>query len=138
MIPNKDIIKEIAIEVEKEYQMGGLSDGLYFDYAYDILSRYLLKESDKPTSNCTLVGENAGKNLTKGEYVAVIGNNSGTELTNEKGLVIIGDDIDDLDPSTTTDKIYIGDRVVIGETVLGKPCNLYDILKEAYINGKIN
>lgn len=36
----KEKIQEIASEVEKEYQMGGLSSGLYFDFAKEVAIRY--------------------------------------------------------------------------------------------------
>lgn len=36
----KEIIKPILEAVEKEYQMGGLSDGLYGDYASEVAKRY--------------------------------------------------------------------------------------------------
>ena len=35
------LLKKIAKEVEEEWKMGGLSDCLYFDYAIEILKRYL-------------------------------------------------------------------------------------------------
>lgn len=37
---NKDKIKQIAEDVEREWVMGGLSDGIYFDYALEITTRY--------------------------------------------------------------------------------------------------
>lgn len=80
------------------------------------------------------------KNLLVGEYVGekainitnciLIGINAGADLLEGDGLVIIGDDIRSLDPSKHTDTIFFLDKVAIGKTVLGKPCNLYDILKE--------
>lgn len=38
---NEAILEKIAGEVADEYGYGGLSHGLYFDYARDILIRYL-------------------------------------------------------------------------------------------------
>jgi hypothetical protein len=37
---NKELIKQIASEVESKYQMGGLADGLYLDFATDVAIRY--------------------------------------------------------------------------------------------------
>ena len=34
------LFKKIAEEIEKEWQMGGLSDGIYYDYALEIARRY--------------------------------------------------------------------------------------------------
>jgi len=34
------IIQEIAMEVESEFQLGGLSDGLYFTFAAEVAKRY--------------------------------------------------------------------------------------------------
>lgn len=36
------IIQEIAMEVESEFQLGGLSDGLYFTFAAEVAKRYAL------------------------------------------------------------------------------------------------
>lgn len=33
-------IKEIAEKIEAKYQMGGLSDGLYYDFAKDVALEY--------------------------------------------------------------------------------------------------
>lgn len=33
-------IEEILLEVEKEFQMGGLSDGVYADYAREVAKRF--------------------------------------------------------------------------------------------------
>lgn len=37
---NKKLIKKIAIEVQSEYQMGGLADGLYLKFATDVAIKY--------------------------------------------------------------------------------------------------
>jgi len=54
--------------------------------------------------NCTFIGINAGADITDGD-----------------GIVIIGDNI-----RTIPD----GERVIIGDTVFGKPCNLKEIYLE--------
>jgi hypothetical protein len=38
---NDELFQKIASQVEQEYVMGGLSDGLYFDYAKDCTRRYI-------------------------------------------------------------------------------------------------
>ena len=38
---DEELFHRLAEEVEHDYQMGGLSGGLYEDYAHDILVRYL-------------------------------------------------------------------------------------------------
>ena len=44
----EEMFRKIAEEVERDYGMGGLSHGLYCDYARDILERYLKNlEKDK-------------------------------------------------------------------------------------------
>jgi len=39
-IMDERLFKKIAEEIEKEWQMGGLSDGIYYDYALEIARRY--------------------------------------------------------------------------------------------------
>ncbi len=36
---NEELVQKIAGEVEAEWRMGGLSSGLYFDYALEIVKR---------------------------------------------------------------------------------------------------
>ena len=38
---NEKLIEKIAIEVQDEYQMGGLAEGLYLDFAKDVSKRYV-------------------------------------------------------------------------------------------------
>lgn len=61
-----------------------------------------------------------------------IGTHAGADLTHGEGIVIIGDNIRDLDKNQEGPVIFIGDKMAIGKTVLGKPCNLYDILFPYY------
>jgi len=37
---DKKLIEKIAIDVQTEYQMGGLAEGLYLDFAIDVAIRY--------------------------------------------------------------------------------------------------
>ena len=37
---DETLFKKIAEAVEKEWQMGGLSDGMYYEYALEIAKRY--------------------------------------------------------------------------------------------------
>ena len=37
---DKTLFKKIAGDVEEEWKMGGLSDGIYYDYALEIARRY--------------------------------------------------------------------------------------------------
>ena len=37
---DETLFKKIAEEVELEWDMGGLSDGMYYDYALEIAKRY--------------------------------------------------------------------------------------------------
>lgn len=37
---NEELIENIASEVQDEYQMGGLAEGLYLDFAKDVSKRY--------------------------------------------------------------------------------------------------
>lgn len=37
---DKKLIEKIAIEVQTEYQMGGLAESLYLDFATDVAIRY--------------------------------------------------------------------------------------------------
>lgn len=44
---DKKLIAKIALEVEAEYQMGGLSSGLYLNFATDVAIKYTeLKEHE--------------------------------------------------------------------------------------------
>ena len=38
---NEPLFKKIAEEVEKEWQMGGLSTGLYYDFAKEVAEKYI-------------------------------------------------------------------------------------------------
>lgn len=49
------IIQEIAMEVESEFQLGGLSDGLYFTFAAEVAKRYALLAVSKERGR--IVGE---------------------------------------------------------------------------------
>lgn len=45
---NEEQIKKIANEVESDFQMSGLADGLYLDFAIEVAKRY--SESKKPSA----------------------------------------------------------------------------------------
>jgi hypothetical protein len=64
----------------------------------------------------------------------LIGFEAGIHLTNEEGVIIIGDYIRDM--KHIDDVVRIQDRVIIGKMLFGKPCNLYDLLKEAFQTGE--
>ncbi len=52
---DKKLIEKIAIQVQTEYQMGGLADGLYLDFATDVAIRYanvVLPQADVIKSVC--------------------------------------------------------------------------------------
>jgi len=54
---DKKLIEKIAIEVQTEYQMGGLAEGVYLDFATDVAIRYanaVLKQADVSGSLPTL------------------------------------------------------------------------------------
>jgi len=36
----EDKIKEIALQIQSEFQMGGLADGIYLDFAIEVAKRY--------------------------------------------------------------------------------------------------
>lgn len=40
-------LKEIATAVEEEYQMGGLSDGIYFEFACEVATRFAKSEHQR-------------------------------------------------------------------------------------------
>jgi len=75
-----------------------------------------------------IIGDSAGANIIKANNCLLLGFNAGADLTEADGVRIIGDDIRNLDKGKD-DVIYIGEKMIVGKTVLGKPCNLYDILK---------
>jgi len=60
----------------------------------------------------------------------LIGLNAGADLTTENGVVIIGDNIRSFDRSKNNDVIFFQDKMAIGKTIFGKPCNLYDLIAE--------
>ena len=79
-------------------------------------------------------GEIAADNIPKGSVI--VGLESGKNLKNEiNGVVILGDHIYDLDKSQK-DVVFLGDRVVIGKTIGGVKCNLYDILTNFILEKK--
>lgn len=49
---NKELIKQIADEVQDEYNMGGLADGLYLEFATDVATRYAERINLKPDFVC--------------------------------------------------------------------------------------
>ena len=52
---NENKFKKIAEGVESEWKMGGLSDGLYYDYALEVCKRYI--KDRHPTSAMHSDGE---------------------------------------------------------------------------------
>jgi hypothetical protein len=54
--------KKIAEDVEEEWKMGGLSEGLYYDYAKEVAMRYIrgivlgLHKKDKSCKECNGIG----------------------------------------------------------------------------------
>ena len=40
---NEDLFQKSADEIQEEYKMGGLAEGLYYDFAMDTCKRYLQK-----------------------------------------------------------------------------------------------
>ena len=72
--------------------------------------------SDSNVTNCTLIGRDTG-----------------SDLLDADGIVIIGDDIKDLDKSQSN-VLFIGDRVAIGETLMGHKINLKDVIEKYIIN----
>jgi len=48
--PNEQLFQLIAVEVEQEYRMGGLSSGLYFDFALDCLRHYMIAVGGIPNA----------------------------------------------------------------------------------------
>jgi hypothetical protein len=43
---DEELFHRLAEEVERDYQVGGLSGGLYEDYAHDIFARYLAAQQE--------------------------------------------------------------------------------------------
>ena len=59
---DKEKFREIARDVESEWGFGGLSDGLYYDYAFEIAKRYikarhLSSSSSGAAGNCPRCGK---------------------------------------------------------------------------------
>ena len=48
---NKKLFKQIAEKKESDWEMGGLSDGLYYDYALEVAEEYIkvIRESNIKT-----------------------------------------------------------------------------------------
>lgn len=71
------LFRSIAAQVEKEYQMGGLSHGLYCDFAHDCAMRYAAARlgeakavrADRPTAKIPVQG--SPNDLTDGERLAL-------------------------------------------------------------------
>ena len=60
----------------------------------------------------------------------IIGVNAGINLTgNLDGIVIIGDNIEDLSHNQKN-VMFLGERVAIGETLMGIPINLKQVLED--------
>lgn len=47
-------LKAIAEKVEQEFQCGGLSDGLYYNYAREIIGQYILEAGKQAIANSNL------------------------------------------------------------------------------------
>lgn len=87
-----------------------------------------MKELEFTTSNKS-TGLNIQSTILEISNSVIIGLNSGIELTNEDGIVIIGDNIPSLKKGQNN-VIYIGDKIIVGKTLMGQPNTMYDILKE--------
>lgn len=109
MKPNKEEIQNIARDIEKKWMMGGLSDGMYFDYGYEILCEYLTGR----THNSSFIGQKAGENV-KGGY----------------GVVIIGDGLVDLENKENVESILIGNQLLIGTKLFGEHINLKEVIEK--------
>ena len=72
---------------------------------------------ERSCTNCVFIGYNAGKDIKEGD-----------------GIVIIGDDISSLDHNQE-DVVFIGDKIAVGRTIFGKPCNLQAIINQAVTLG---
>jgi hypothetical protein len=75
--------------------------------------------SESKLTNCTLIGRNSGGNLIDAD-----------------GVVIIGDDIKDLDKSQPN-VLFLGDKVAIGETILGHKINLKSVIEKCIIEREV-
>ena len=63
---DKKFIEEIADEVQREYGMCGLSDGLYLDFATDVAIRYahaVLPTAEVMKSGCVCIEPTWAKDL---------------------------------------------------------------------------
>ena len=76
-----------------------------------------------------MYGKNAGLSAIELTNCVFIGINAGIDIMKGNNLVIIGDNVKSLDRSQEN-VVFIGNKVAIGKTVFGEPCNLYDLLTE--------
>jgi len=54
---DKEKIEKIAREVEEEYKIGGLSEGIYLDFATDVAIRYEKEEREKTIEEILEIGD---------------------------------------------------------------------------------
>ena len=90
-----------------------------------------LKKGDVEPQNVVSIGSKGFSG--KAKNCVILGNNS--EYHGDlDGVVIIGDNIKGLDTSQPN-LSFIGDRVVLGDTLFGQPINLNNVIK-MFINSK--
>ena len=77
-------------------------------------------------TNNLAIGKYAGLSTTTANCI-FIGLNAGADITEGDGIVIIGDNVTSLDKSQEG-LIFIGEKIAIGKTLFGQPCNLSDLL----------
>lgn len=90
---DEQLFKEAAEEVESEYGMGGLSDGLYFDFALDTAKKYIEK-----------VQGGDSEELTMAELAEVVGNVIQNGIQREMEMDEMDEEGHEID---TTDPGYI-------------------------------
>lgn len=85
-------------------------------------------------TNNIVAGKNAGLYATTLTNSILIGLNAGKELTEGDGIIIIGDNITSLD-KTQQNVVFIGEKMAIGKTIFGEPCNLSELLIKFNVGG---
>ncbi len=75
------------------------------------------------------IGRFAGYSLTIGSHNVLIGDYAGHDFVDEFKTVVIGDNIRNLN-RCQKDVLFIGEKVAIGKTLFGKPCNLQELINE--------
>ncbi len=124
--------QESLAELQEEWRNCPTCYGEGFCPIHDFVGVKTLKNNKDGRDN-TVMGTGAelqqpyDRLTTLGHHNTLIGYNAGADLTDESYIVIIGDNIRSLDHSQK-DVMFLGDNIAIGKMLFGKPIQLQELI----------